>query len=100
VRRIAAPHIFAVNSSEGAPACAGMAVLSGPLLGIYLMRTAPHARRRGFARNVLLALMHWGATHEAVTAYLQVEHANEAAVSLYASEGFTIASRYRYWSKR
>jgi ribosomal protein S18 acetylase RimI-like enzyme len=99
VRRIAAPHVFALNRSEGAPACAGMAVLSGELVGIYLMRTAPYARRQGFARQVLRALLHWGATHEASTAYLQVEEANAPAVDLYASEGFTIASRYRYWSK-
>jgi ribosomal protein S18 acetylase RimI-like enzyme len=100
VRRIAAPHVFGLNRLDGAPACAGLAVLSGPLVGIYLMRTAPYARRQGFARHVLRALLHWGATHEALTAYLQVEQANEAAVDLYASEGFTIASRYRYWSRR
>lgn len=100
VRRIVAPHIFAVNRIDGAPACTGMAVLSGDLVGIYLMRTAPYGRRQGFARRVLRALLHWGATHEASTSYLQVEESNEAAVNLYASEGFTVASRYRYWSKR
>jgi N-acetylglutamate synthase len=100
VRRIVAPHIFAVNRTEGAPACTGMAVLSSDLVGIYLMRTAPYARRQGFARRVLRALLHWGATHEASTAYLQVEESNDAAVDLYNSEGFTTASRYRYWSKR
>jgi GNAT superfamily N-acetyltransferase len=99
VRRIVAPHVFALNRMEGAPACTGMGVLSGDLVGIYLMRTAPYARRRGFARHVLRALTHWGATHEAQTAYLQVEEANEAAVNLYASEGFTTATRYRYWTK-
>lgn len=99
VRRIVAPHVFALNRTEGAPACTGMGVLSGELVGIYLMRTAPYARRQGYARQVLRALTHWGATHEAHTAYLQVEEANEAAVNLYASEGFTIATRYRYWSK-
>lgn len=99
VRRIVAPHIFALNRTEGAPACTGMAVLSGDLVGIYLMRTAPYARRQGFARQALRALLHWGATHEAQTAYLQVEEANTAAVDLYASEGFTTAARYRYWTK-
>ena len=88
--------VLAFDSSGGG--CSA-AVLSGDLVGIYLMRTAPYARRRGFARQVLRALTHWGATHEAQTAYLQVEEANEAAVSLYASEGLTTATRYRYWSK-
>lgn len=99
VRRITAPHVFALTYDEGAPACSGMAVLTGDLVGIYLMRSAPYARRKGYARQVLRALMHWGATHEARIAYLQVEAANEPAVSLYASEGFTTLSRYRYWTR-
>ncbi|MFT3727457.1 MAG: GNAT family N-acetyltransferase [Terricaulis sp.] len=99
VRRIRAPHIFALNYHEGAPASAGLGVLTGDLIGIYLMRTAPFARRKGHARQVLRALTHWGATHEATSAYLQVEEANAAAVNLYESEGFTTAGRYRYWSR-
>lgn len=99
VRRIAAPHVFALTYDDGAPACSGMGVLTGDLLGIYLMRSTTYARRKGYARQVLRALLHWGATHEARTAYLQVEEANEAAASLYASEGFTTLSRYRYWVK-
>lgn len=100
VSRITAPHVFALVREEGAPACSGMAVLTGDLLGIYLMRTAPWARRRGRARQVLHKLLHWGATHEARTAYLQVEAANEAAVALYAHEGFTTLYRYHYWQAR
>jgi GNAT superfamily N-acetyltransferase len=99
VRRIRAPHVFALNHSAGAPASSGLGVLTGDLVGVYLMRSAPHARRKGHARQVLRALLHWAATHEARSAYLQVEEANTAAVNLYASEGFTIAGRYRYWSK-
>ncbi|WP_395644666.1 GNAT family N-acetyltransferase [Terricaulis sp.] len=99
VLRIKAPRIFALARREGAPAAVGMAVLTGPLLGVYLMRTAPWARRQGLARDVLGALMHWGATHEAATAYLQVEAANAAALNLYAHEGFAALYRYHYWSR-
>ena len=99
VARIRAPHMFALSTVDSAPACAGLGVLTDKLLGIYLMRTAPFARRKGSARQVLRALTHWGATHEATTAYLQVEEANEAAVNLYTSEGFTLAGRYRYWRR-
>jgi GNAT superfamily N-acetyltransferase len=99
VRRIRAPHVFALSHLDGAPACAGLGVLTGDLLGIYLMRTAPFARRKGMARQILRALTHWGATHEASSAYLQVEEQNAPAVNLYASEGFTIAGRYRYWRR-
>lgn len=99
VRRIRAPHVFALAYEDGAPACSGLAVLSGGLVGVYLMRTAPWARRHGHGRRVLHRLLHWGATHEADTAYLQVEEENEAAVTLYAREGFETAYRYRYWRK-
>lgn len=99
VRRIKAPHVFALNYVDNSPGSSGVAVLTGDLVGIYLMRTAPFARRKGAARQVLRTLLHWASTHEATTAYLQVEEANAAAVNLYASEGFTIAGRYRYWSR-
>jgi GNAT superfamily N-acetyltransferase len=99
VARVRAPHVFALNTLDSAPACMGLGVLTGALLGVYLMRTAPFARRKGLARQVLRALTHWGATHEATSVYLQVEETNHAAVNLYASEGFTIAGRYRYWSR-
>lgn len=99
VGRIRAPHVFALSTLDGAPACCGLGVLTGALLGVYLMRTAPFARRKGLARQVLRALTHWGATHEATTAYLQVEAQNRPAVNLYRSEGFTIAGRYRYWRR-
>jgi GNAT superfamily N-acetyltransferase len=100
VGRIKAPHVFALVREGGAPGCSGMGVLSGELVGIYLMRTAPWARRRGFARDVLNRLLHWGATHEARLAYLQVEAANEGAVALYANAGFTTAYRYFYWTRQ
>ncbi len=100
VRRIAEPHVFALARRDGAPACSGLGVLSDAYLGIYLMRTAPSARRRGAARDVLNALLHWGATHEARWAYLQVEAANEPACALYSKAGFTVSYCYRYWRRR
>ncbi len=59
------------------------------------MRTAPNARRRGLARQIVRALLAWGAQNGATTGYLQVEKSNDAAVALYASEGF--APQYSYW---
>lgn len=99
VERIAAPHTFALARLDGKPAAVGVGVQTGEWLGIYLMRTAPSARRLGFARDIVNALMHWGAVRDASTAYLQVEAANEVAVALYVREGFTVAYRYRYWRR-
>lgn len=99
VERIRAPHTFALVRSGGKPAAVGLGVLSGDLVGIYLMRTAPWARRNGFARDIVHALVRWGAEQGAATAYLQVEAANEVAVALYVHEGFEVAYRYLYWRR-
>jgi len=99
VERIAAPHRFALVRIDGRPAAVGLGVLTGDLIGIYLMRTAPWARRNGCARDIVRTLMHWGGSEGAQTAYLQVECANEVAVALYVHEGFDVAYRYRYWRR-
>lgn len=97
VERIAAPHVFAQAQSGGRDAAIGLGVLTDDLLGLYLMRTAPWARRRGLAQAIVGALSAWGAAQGARYAYLQVEEHNAAAVALYAQAGFRLAYRYRYW---
>lgn len=99
VERIAVPRVFALVRMDGKPAAVGLGVLSGAHIGIYLMRTSPWARRNGFARDIVRALIGWGAQHGADTAYLQVEAANDVAVALYLHEGFSVAYRYRYWRR-
>lgn len=91
--------VFAVAFLDGAPAAIGLCRHSGYYAGVYLMRTAPHARRRGMARDVLRALCAWARWHAAQCAFLQVEEENEAAVALYANDGFELAYRYRYWTQ-
>ena len=97
VERIAVPRVFALMRIDNRPAAVGLGVLTGAQVGIYLMRTAPWARRRGFARDIVHTLIAWGAARGADTAYLQVEAANEVAVALYVREGFNVAYNYRYW---
>jgi N-acetylglutamate synthase len=97
VSRIAEPCGYALAELDGRPAAVGLGVLCGGFLGLYLMRTAPWARRQGLARAIMDALLHWGAAHEATLAYLQVEESNAAAIALYENAGFTTFYRYRYW---
>lgn len=99
VERISAPHRFALVRMDGRPAAVGLGVLTSEWLGIYLMRTAPWARRNGFARDIVNALTHWGASEGARGAYLQVERANQAALRLYQNAGFELAYQYRYWRR-
>ena len=99
VERITAARRFALVRLDGKPAAVGLGVLTGEYLGVYLMRTAPWARRRGFARDIVNALTDWGASSGARGAYLQVERANQAAITLYGNEGFELAYQYRYWRR-
>lgn len=99
VERIAAQRRFALVRLDGKPAAVGLGVVTGSSLGVYLMRTAPWARRRGFARDIVNALMYWGASAGAQDAYLQVERANRQAIDLYSNEGFELSYQYRYWRR-
>ncbi len=80
-------------------AAVGLGRLTVDLIGLYLMRTAPSARRQGYARDIVRALCAWGKENGARNAYLQVEASNAPAVALYANEGFARAYAYHYWIK-
>lgn len=100
VERIAEPCAFALARLDERPAAIGLGVAVDGRAGVFLMRTAPWARRRGLARDILRSLLGWGAENGAGTAFLQVETDNDPAVRLYANEGFTTLYRYRYWRLR
>lgn len=58
-------------------------------LGLSLIETATAARRRGYARHVIGALVDWSRGAGATDAYLQVLASNEPARALYRRLGFT-----------
>ncbi len=63
------------------------------------MRTvevSPEHRRQGLGRQVLAALVGWGAEQGATTAYLQVLADNEPARALYDGLGFRTHHVHRY----
>lgn len=99
VMRTKAPRTFAIARLAHQPAAIGFGDVTDGLVGLYLMRTAPNARRQGLARDIVRALCGWGVGQGAHTAYLQVEQSNEAAVALYASDGFETSYSYSYWIK-
>lgn len=94
------PAAFAVIERERGAAAIGMCAAAGDLAGIFLMRTAPEARRQGLARRIFRALMAQCASWGATTAFLQVDDANASAIALYESEGFAPLTTYRFWRKR
>jgi ribosomal protein S18 acetylase RimI-like enzyme len=93
------PATFAVIVRDGHAVAIGMSASAGDLAGIFLMRTAPEARRQGLARLIFRALMTRCATWGAQTAFLQVDDHNASAIALYESEGFTRLTTYRFWRK-
>ncbi len=86
---------YAVVKDETAPVACGLAVLEHELVGFFDIYTHAEHRQRGIARQLVQALMDWGAEGGATTAYLQVVADNTPAISLY--EGLGFKSQYRYW---
>lgn len=89
--------VFAqVRDADGGLLAVARGAVTGPgrWLGVSLLQTAPAARRRGIAQQVLGGLAQWAAQHGSTRAYLQVEERNTAAVALYARLGFSTHHTY------
>lgn len=99
LQRIPLPLCQATVLHDDEVAAVGLGVLERDHLGIYDIVTDPHLRGQGYGRQVMLHLMRWGWEQGARSAYLQVVPTNTAALTLYASLGFTEAYAYWYRSK-
>jgi ribosomal protein S18 acetylase RimI-like enzyme len=87
---------FATAHVDGAAVAACLFVHDEDLLVLAAMRTLPEARRRGAARALVHAGALWAAERGADAAILQVDQGNDAALTLYASEGFVTQYGYHY----
>ncbi|HEY7043499.1 MAG TPA: GNAT family N-acetyltransferase [Nocardioidaceae bacterium] len=74
----------------------GRGVVTGHWLGLQAVEVVSSRRRQGLATAVVDTLLAWGASHGALSAYLQVLPDNDAALALYAGYGFTTHHAYRY----
>jgi predicted GNAT family acetyltransferase len=88
---------FAHILENGRPVAAGRTALIDGIAGIYQIATAPDARRKGYGRRIVSALMAYVAERRAGIGYLQVEARNAPARALYASLGFKSLYYYDYW---
>lgn len=91
------PQVFASLKTINGLACTGLARLDNGHVGIFNMRTAHRARRKGYAATLIAYLLTWGQANGATRAFLQVDEANTAAVALY--RGFGFVERYAYWHR-
>lgn len=94
---IAQPAVFAtLTTAQGQAAGYGLAVLERGAVGLYDIAVAPAQRGCGRGRSLVQALLHWGASAGATSAYLQVREHNAVALRLYESLGFGTAYGYHY----
>jgi N-acetylglutamate synthase len=94
---IANPAGFALVEEAGQPMAMAIGAVKGDHMGLFDVLVMPHARRRGLARKVTESLYAWARTHGARFAYLQVVATNEAAMPLYAAQGFRTVYDYEYF---
>lgn len=93
---IEAPAGFAWVEADSQPMAMAIGVVQGDHMGLFDVLVMPHARRRGLARRVTESLYAWAWQRGARFAYLQVVATNEAAIPLYAAQGFRTAYTYEY----
>jgi N-acetylglutamate synthase len=94
---IGTPAGFAFVEDAGQPMAMAIGAVQGDHMGLFDVLVMPHARRRGLARKVTESLYAWAWSHGARFAYLQVVATNEAAMPLYASQGFRTVYDYEYF---
>jgi GNAT superfamily N-acetyltransferase len=93
---IAAPAGFAFVEAEGRPLAMAIGAVQGDHMGLFDVLVMPEARRRGLARKITESLYAWAWGHDARFAYLQVVATNQAAMPLYAVQGFRTIYEYEY----
>lgn len=64
--------------------------------GIYCVTTRPEARRQGYSRLVMEAVLHEAHRRQLAGVWLQVRESNVGAIVLYNALGFSTASTYHY----
>ena len=97
IARSPVPHhgVLAFDES-GATVGAGQVVTEGSLAGLYDVFTSERSRGLGVAESVCRHLLDVAATSGARVAYLQVDAANAAAISIYRRLGFAHGYSYHY----
>lgn len=81
-----------ITDADGIRAC-GLGVVQNNFIGLYDIVVDAGARRRGFGKQIVSALMAWGKQHGAGTAYLQVLANNAPALQLYAQLALSNSTR-------
>lgn len=74
----------------------GLGVLENNYLGLFFIVTALKQRGKGYAQQLICAMLDWGKHNGATQAYIQVETKNQSAINLYRKLGFEECYQYSY----
>ena len=74
----------------------GLGVLEDGYSGLFLIATAKKQRGKGYAPQLISAMLDWGRHNGATQAYIQVETNDRAGINLYNKLGFTKVYQYFY----
>lgn len=86
-----------IEGAAGGPAIAiGRVSVEPPWAGLAAIEVSPDARRQGYGRAVLAALVRWATERGAIRCWLEVLVDNGPAITMYDALGFTEHYRYRY----
>lgn len=96
LQAIAQPVGFAFVQHEGRPMAMAIGAVESDYMGLFDVLVMPEARRQGLARRVTESLYAWAWERGARHAYLQVVATNQAAMPLYAAQGFRTVYAYEY----
>ena len=101
IAAITVPAAFASVEVDGVVAAQAYGAVSGGLVCLNAVATAPEHRGRGLAGRAVAALLGWAAErHAAAGGCLQVLADNPPALALYRRFGFSEElSRYHYRTK-
>jgi N-acetylglutamate synthase len=87
---------FAVLRDGGRPVAIARGSVDEGWIGVTAVEVAATHRRRGLGTAVMRAILDWGRSHGAVSAYLQVAAENAGALALYDTLGFARHHGYHY----
>ena len=74
----------------------GLGVLEHGYLGLFFVVTAKKQRGKGYASQLISAMLDWAKHNGATQAYIQVETDNQAGINLYNKLGFAEVYQYFY----
>jgi N-acetylglutamate synthase len=90
------PTCYAILKERSRFGSCGLGVLAKNYLGLFFIATAKEQRGKGYAQQLISAMLQWGKHNGATQAYVQVETKNHQAINLYNKLGFVEAYQYFY----